>query len=124
MKRLLASAFCLLLLTGCVSSGTKVTPEQVAQFEQGKTTLAEVVAKLGPPNSTTTLGNGQTILVYVHISSSANAATYVPVVGLLAGGATGTSNTATFTFDSRGILVSSSSSQSNTAVNTGLLNQQ
>jgi outer membrane protein assembly factor BamE (lipoprotein component of BamABCDE complex) len=124
MNRIFAATLCALSLVGCVSSGTKVTPEQVAQFQQGKTTLSEVVATLGAPNSTTNLGNGQTILVYVHISSQANAATYVPVVGLLAGGATGTSNTATFTFDSRGILISSGSSQSNTAVNTGLLNQK
>jgi outer membrane protein assembly factor BamE (lipoprotein component of BamABCDE complex) len=124
MNKHFAAMLCVLALSGCVSSGTKVTPEQVAQFEQGKTTLAEVVTKLGPPNSTTTLGNGQTILVYVHISSSANAATFVPVVGLLAGGATGTSNSATFTFDNKGILMSSGSSESKTAVSTGLLNQQ
>ena len=123
MGKIFAAAVCVFVLAGCASSGTKVTPEQTAQFERGKTTLAEVVARLGPPNSTTMLGNGQTIIVYVYVSSSANAASFVPVVGLLAGGATGTSNTATFTFDNRGVLVSSGSSQSMTEVNTGLLNQ-
>jgi hypothetical protein len=100
MDRLFAAALCALVLAGCVSSGTKITPDQVAEFERGKATLAEVIGRLGPPNSRTNTPTGQTIIVYAFVAASPGAAT---------------SSTATFTFDDSGVLLSSGSSETNTA---------
>ena len=112
-----------LALGACVSAGTKVTAEDTADFVSGRTTEADVVDRLGQPNSSTTESDGTKIDVYVYTEAHATAATYVPVVGLFAGGARGTGTTATFTFDASGLLKAKSTGQSNSQVNAGLLNQ-
>lgn len=111
------------ILAGCVSSGTKVTSQQANAFEAGKTSEAQVIAALGRPNSVTVLANGTKIDVYAHIAAHANAASYVPIVGLFAGGAKGDSDTAVFTFGQDGILKSASTSTSHSDVSTGIANQ-
>lgn len=111
------------MVAGCVSSGTKVTQQQAAAFEVGKTTEAQVLAALGAPNQTSTLSDGTRKDIYMHVSAHANAASYIPIVGLFAGGAKGTNDTATSTFTPDGVLMSTSSSSGQTSVNTGLANQ-
>jgi outer membrane protein assembly factor BamE (lipoprotein component of BamABCDE complex) len=111
-------------MAGCVSSGTKVTADQQSAFQAGTTTEAQVIAKLGPPNNVATLADGSKMDMYMHIAASANAASYIPIVGLFAGGAKSTSDTVTFTFDSQGILKSTTSNRSQSNVNTGLANQK
>ena len=113
----------LVMLAGCVSSGTKVTAEQAGQFQKGVTTRAQVIGRLGAPNSSSVLNDGRRIDVYVHIQASADAASYVPVVGLMAGGASSSSTTATFTYDAGGVLQTVSTSEGQNHVKTGLANQ-
>jgi len=113
-----------LALAGCVSTGTRVTVAQANQFKEGVTTRAEVVAALGQPDSQSRLADGATAITYVHISAHATAATFIPYVGLLAGGAKGTTDTASFTFGPDGKLVQFSNTQSKQDVRTGLLNQK
>lgn len=110
-------------LAGCVSSGTMVTEQQAGQFEKGIATRAQVIAKLGQPNGSSVIADGTRVDVYVHIHAAANGASYVPVVGLMAGGASSNSNTATFTYDATGVLKSISTSTGQSQVNTGLLDQ-
>lgn len=121
--RKLAVALIGLGLSACVSGGTKVTQQDVSQFQKGVTTEQEVVAKLGKPNGSSATSTGTKIDVYSYVHSAANAASYIPIVGLAAGGATGTATTATFTFNNRGVLTDYSTSESSTDVHTGLLNQ-
>ena len=90
----------------------------------GKTSEAQVLAALGAPNQTSTLSDGTRMDIYMHISAHATAASYIPVVGLFAGGAKGTNDTATFTFTPDGVLKSTASSSGTTNVNTGFANQQ
>jgi outer membrane protein assembly factor BamE (lipoprotein component of BamABCDE complex) len=114
----------LLLLAGCASSGTMVTEQQAGQFQDGVTTRAQVIAKLGQPNQATLSSDGTRIDIYVHVTASADGATFIPVVGLLAGGANSKTNTATFTFDKEGLLKTVATSTGQARVNTGLLNQK
>ncbi len=111
------------LCTGCVSSGTKVTAKQQSAFQAGATTEAQVIAQLGQPNSVSTLADGTKIDIYSHIAAHANAASYVPIVGVFAGGAKSTTDTVNFTYDPQGILKSMTSNRSQMDVNTGLANQ-
>ena len=108
----------------CVSSGTKVTQTQLSEFHVGATTEGQILAELGPPTTTATFTDGSKMDIYAHTAAHANAASYVPVVGLFAGGAKGNSQSVTFNFDSKGILKSTSSSDTQIKVNTGLTNQQ
>lgn len=112
-----------LLLSGCVSSGTKVSEQQVQSFQKGTATRAQVIAALGAPTSTLVQNDGSRIDVYMHIQASANTASFVPIVGLFAGGAKGTSDSATFTYDGAGILQRSAWGHSDSNVKTGILNQ-
>jgi hypothetical protein len=60
----------------------------------------------------------------VHIEAHATAASYIPVVGLLAGGAVSHSNTVTFDIDRNGVLTDKAGTTANGDVRTGLANQK
>lgn len=112
------------LAGGCASSGTKVTADQLAGFKAGVTTEAEVIAALGPPNNTSTHADGTKTDMYMHVAMSMHAASFIPVVGLFAGGASHSTDSAILTFDAHGVLKSVSSSTGHNDMNTGLLNQK
>ena len=124
MRNHFAALAALLLLAGCASSGTMVTEQQAGQFQDGVTTRDQVIAKLGEPNQATLASDGTRTDIYVHVSARADGASFIPVVGLLAGGANSKSNTATFTYTKDGVLKSAATSVGQAHVNTGLLNQK
>ena len=90
----IAAGFLLTLCSGCMSYdtelGTQMTAEKVTQIKKGITTRAEVEALLGPPTSVTMLGNGKRVMSYHYTGTKgemhATAMSYVPIVGLFAGG--------------------------------------
>lgn len=110
----------MLALTGCFSSGTKVTADQVASLQKGTTTYDQVVAKLGKPQSVSTQSTGNKIAVYLFSKASANAASYIPIAGAFVGGATGESTLVTMTFNAAGTLVDYTSTESHVETNHGL----
>jgi outer membrane protein assembly factor BamE (lipoprotein component of BamABCDE complex) len=76
-----------LAFSGCAHvHGKKVDSAAVTQIQKGVTTKAELIAKLGEPNSTTQRGDGGEMLMWRYTESQTNAATYVPIVGMFAGG--------------------------------------
>ncbi len=91
-------------LAGCVSSGRPVDQAKVAAFERGKTTSAEVQAALGPPNGSSVLGDGSSVLVYAYTHAQARPESFIPIIGPLVGGADATSQTVSFTFGPDGVL--------------------
>ena len=123
MKTPIAMIATVLVCTACASGGTAVSESTASKFKEGVTTEADVLRVLGKPQNTMVTANHHRILVYVGVSAHANAASYIPVVGLFAGGGTGTSSTATFDFDPTGKLVTLTHSSGQTDVHTGLLNQ-
>ncbi len=112
-----------LMLSACVSSGTEVTTTEASNFKVGITTEQQVVAAIGQPEQTQTLPDGSKIDTYVHTSVHATAASYIPVVGLFAGGAKGSNDSTTFTFNEKAVLEAISSTSGHTDVHSGLLNQ-
>lgn len=108
---------------GCVSSGTKVDADQLAHFKAGVTTEAQIVAQLGPPNTSMTQPDGTKMDMYMHTSMKQNAANFIPYVGLFKGGASTDSQTVTFTFDNRGVLKATATSTSQQQIHTGIANQ-
>ena len=65
--RLLASTTHVLILSGCIVArltiNTPLTPESVSFIAEGRTTLAEVVATLGAPDTITDADSG-TVVTY------------------------------------------------------------
>ncbi|HEX7122444.1 MAG TPA: hypothetical protein VF178_08770 [Gemmatimonadaceae bacterium] len=114
MQRFALAAALAVLLSGCVSTGTKVDTSKVAAFQPGVTTMQDAERALGPPNQVTREADGSTVLVYAYAKMSPNGATFVPVVGLFAGKSTVDSTTATLVFDKDGKFVRSSTSEGHT----------
>lgn len=123
--------FCAFLgvsLSGCVGykTGRKFDDSSVKNIRAGKTTRAEVIQMLGQPPTRNSAGGGKETWMYEYneIQSHASAITYVPIVGLFAGGGKSTSNQQTLTVQFTGDVVSACTygkSSSNTTVRTGLL---
>ncbi|MDE2403924.1 MAG: hypothetical protein KGM17_04300 [Sphingomonadales bacterium] len=67
-------------------------------FTIGIATIKAVVSKLGRPNYTLNSSDGSVILSYVSIRGRVKGASFIPIVGMFAGGATGKASTKTFTF--------------------------
>ena len=109
-----------LALAGCVSSGTKVDPDAVASFQRGVTTLSDVEARLGPPTALSTALDGSMVAVYSYAHASTRAATFIPVVGLFAGGADVHGQTVALRFAPDGRYIEASSSVTNAGSHVGL----
>lgn len=99
-------------MAGCSTTGVEVRQEQLAQFQKGVSTEADVVAALGKPNAVRTSSDGSKSLVYAYARSQVRGATFIPVVGLFAGGADVHGTSTVFEFDAAGKLVSHETTES------------
>lgn len=109
----IAAAFCLAgLVAGCAASGTKVSEQQAEAFKVGSSTYADVVAALGEPTSTTVASNGTRTAAYNYTSIRSQPQNFIPYIGPLVAGYDNQSSSVTFTFDQRGVLTGTTSSQS------------
>lgn len=102
-----------ILMTGCASTtGTKVEVSDASFIQKGKTTRAEVIAKLGLPNVTSRDSSGKEMLIWHHSKSKVDPKSYIPIAGLFLGGGTTEYTEFTVTLDKRGVVVDSSQSNS------------
>lgn len=90
-------------------------------FAIGVDTIATVQAKLGRPKASVHSSDGTTIFVYLSARTRVKGATFVPVIGLFAGGAKSHVSTKTFTFDGAGFLKSYTSSDADANCNTSIV---
>ena len=51
------------MLYGCVSGGVKVEERQLASFQKGQTTYAQVIAQLGAPTSSSLMSDGRRMIM-------------------------------------------------------------
>lgn len=117
--RHLILALLLIHLAGCASSGSRSV--YLDNLEQhlvvGTTTTQEVLSLMGPPTSrfttVTTTGTRDT-WVYAHSQIATSPATFIPIVGLFAGGATVDTKSVGLSFDTNGRLASISHQQHHT----------
>lgn len=113
-------AIILSLLTACASTGTQVSQASATQFIEGTTTEAEIVQKLGPPTSVT-IGTGTRTIGYTGAQYRTKAATFIPIVGLFAGGADMQVTTAAYEIKPNGVLSKITYTSSNTGSQSGFL---
>ncbi len=110
-------------LTACASVGNKIDRTYVDRIEKGVTTEAEIRGQLGNPMSVGVNANGEKIMTYMHVASKARPESFIPIAGLFVGGADSETTMFIITLDSdTGVVKDWNYSQSNTGVNTGLLN--
>lgn len=107
------------ILQGCASSGVQVSQEAALQFTEQKSTEAEILAKLGRPTMVTINGDIK-VLMYAGSQVKVKAATFIPIVGALAGGSDVQSTAASYQLDAKtGILQKIIYSTYGTGVQTG-----
>lgn len=97
------------VLAGCASSGNdKVRTETMdtvgTKVVKGKTTKDQVKALYGEPSSVSLTDAGSEVWKYEYAHATANAASYIPIVGLFAGGADVNKNEVVFIFDKDNVL--------------------
>ena len=102
-------------LAGCASSGVQVSQTAATQFKEGVSTEAEVVAKLGKPTMVTISGDTK-IIAYTGVQYQTKEATFIPVVGLFAGGSDMSISSASYQIGKDGIV--QKISYANTGSNT------
>jgi outer membrane protein assembly factor BamE (lipoprotein component of BamABCDE complex) len=113
MKRLICVLLPIALaVSGCTSTGVQVDENALTSFQKGKTTVNEVIARLGQPTSNILLNTGQRIIGYTYIQAQARPESFIPIIGPLVGGADSHFSNVSLTFDQNGILQSFSSTQS------------
>src|SRR3569623_19828 len=120
ITRAAAALTVFILMAGCVSSGVQVKPDQLSEFKAGTTTVNDVIAKLGKPTTSMLMSDGTRMMSYSYIHSQARPASFIPVVGVFAGGADSQMATTMFRFDKEFNLISFSSSESQFGSSTGL----
>jgi outer membrane protein assembly factor BamE (lipoprotein component of BamABCDE complex) len=110
MKKHLALMLCI-GLAACATVGRELSDEDIQSIKPGAT-QQEVVTKLGAPSQRTVMTTGETILTYTWAHSQVRAATFIPIVGLFAGGQDTQSKVIMFHFSKDGLLTDTSSSNS------------
>lgn len=107
-------------LAGCAASGVKVSEEQAQAFQVGRSTYTDVVAGLGQPTTTTLTAAGARVAIYSYSAMQSRPQNFIPYIGPLVAGYDTSSSAVSFTFDQRGFLQSTSSSQSSMGTGAGL----
>ena len=98
----------------------QVSEQEAQSFVVGKSTYADVVGKLGNPTTTNLNSDGTRVAMYNYTAFQQRPENFIPYIGPLIGGADVKASTVTFNFDRNGILLSTSSSQSQSGVGENL----
>lgn len=109
----------LLFTTACTTPPLNVDKSLTNQFEEGKTTYNEVIAKLGKPNHESNqsfTSEPTTLICYSSMEISHNPAMMIPVFGLFFTGAKSEMKNICFTFNKELILVKKSYLESTSRV--------
>lgn len=94
----------LLVMSGCMSMGTKVDPNQATQFKKGVSTQSDIIAAFGEPNQRSTMADGRSAIAYINSTARPDAATFIPFVGAFVGKVEAQQTTVHFVFDADGRL--------------------
>lgn len=95
-------ALSILVLPACA---TNYGSQQVQNFgayselQKGETSKLEVHEKFGQPHDVDYFPTGESVWTYFSVRMKMNAATFIPLVGLVAGGLDADTTTASFFFD-------------------------
>jgi outer membrane protein assembly factor BamE (lipoprotein component of BamABCDE complex) len=113
-----------ILVSGCASTGVYVDPDRLSAFERGVTTRAEVEAALGRPTMAQALQDGKAVLTYTYADAQIRPASFIPVVGMFAGGSDVRADSVSIFFDAQGRFESSQSTTSEYGSSVGQVRQR
>ena len=105
MNKLVLLVAVALTLGACASYGKQFSQEDIKEFEKGKTTLSEIKNVLGKPYSTGFNEKGEATMTYIYTDIRLKGATFIPIVGIAAGGANTKTQIVKFFFDENEVLL-------------------
>lgn len=123
MKKVLAVLICLGLV-GCATTGTRIEPDKVKQIKEGITTQEEVIALMGKPFMQNLTSDKKVIMMYQYAKVKNRASNFIPVVNILAGGMDMKQQILQILINENGIVEKYIFTDSNSPINSGLLNTQ
>jgi hypothetical protein len=100
-----------LLLAGCMSTGTKVTEEQLFAFRKGETSCFDIVATRGKPTLNELHPDGTRTMTYSYTQSQLKVENFLPIVAMLQQGQTAETTTVTLWCDAKNVLTGYTASQ-------------
>lgn len=109
----------LITLAGCAASGVKVSDDQLSSLVKGQTLRAEVLAKVGKPTTQIRSSDGTATVLYNFAEYRTRPATFIPIVGIFAGGSDIHTSSATFRFDANDRLMEYTTAQSDMGTGMG-----
>ena len=127
VRNMICGIVILLGIVGCTSVGNeqlrKETESSIRlKIAEGKTTKAEVKASFGVPFNAAFTDGGLEIWTYKFSRASADAITYIPIVGLFSSSASGKMKELVVLFDESGIVKKFMMNESDYKVKTGIFN--
>ena len=111
----------ILSLVGCATTGVKVNKDNLSKIKEGETTKEQVIQLLGNPNMVNLTSDGKTILMYHFFEYKTKARSFVPVVGLLAGGGDMNQEILQVLLDENDVVEKYIYNDSNSEIKTGVL---
>ena len=114
--------FCVLILSGCATAGKKVDRAKLDKIKEGVTTEQEVIGLLGNPSMKTLDSGGKTIMLYNYAKIKNKAVNFVPIVNLFAGGLDMKQQMLTVLIGTDGKVEKYTFNDSDSDINSGLIN--
>lgn len=108
------------VLTGCAATGVQVSEQKAQSFQVGHSTYANVIAALGSPTTSTISSNGQRTAIYSYAAMQSRPQNFIPYIGPFVAGYDTKSSAVVFVFDEHGVLLSTTSSQSELGIGANL----
>lgn len=124
MKQFYPIIIFLSLISGCATVGRQINEANLAQIKEGVTTQEEVIASMGKPYMQTLTSDGKIIMMYQYTKVKNRATNFIPVVNILAGGMDMKQQILQILIDENGIVEKYIFTDSNSDINSGLLNTQ
>lgn len=121
MQKILILFLCLFLI-GCATSGKLIDQDKLSQIKEGITTKEEVINLLGKPEMISLTSDAKEIMMYHHLEYKTRASTFIPVVGLMTGGADMKQQILQILIDKNGKVEKFIFNDSGSKINSGLLN--
>ena len=105
-KVLLAGCALLAALSGCSTTGVQVSDAQAQQFTVGRSTIADVEAKLGNPTGSSSNSDGTRVISYKQNKNQSDPLAFVPIAGAFSYGSKTNTHEVIFIFNRNGTLMS------------------
>ena len=124
MKKSVAMLAAVMMISSCASAGNeKVRTETMDTVSQkvvkGTTTQSQVKAMYGEPSSVSLTDGGSEVWKYEYVHATVKGATFIPIVGIFAGGQNMNKNELIFIFNSNQVMQNYTVHASQTEVHNG-----